>query len=401
MNRFVLLLKFLLLKAIPVKKGRIVCTSLGGHFSDSPKYISAKIKEIRPEAEVIWLVDKNRLAEVDNLYRAVDINSFKGNYYASSAEIRIDNVYGDCAFNVDEDKSALAKLKLRFLFWLKKKNQIVYTTWHGTPIKRMSRDQIGNNWSDFLCNDVRMFLDNQNTVNIMRHLTFNKIDISLLGLPRNDLLFSTEDNKSTLKKKLGLPTNKRIVLFAPTFRNDGKDVADKNIYRSGLDQLEQIDFNKLFCVLNSRFGGEWVFVCRFHYHVEKMVNWNALEKEYSGRIINGNMNDDMAEYLACADVLLTDVSSCSFDFSLTGKPCFLFFPDYERYITKERGLYYSLEELPFPLSKTFDELIGIIGHFNQDEYQKNVTEMLKAFGYVQETDASTKLAKLIIEENGI
>lgn len=399
MKRICNFLMKILLKCVPVIKGRIVCTSFDGHFSDSPKALAKKLKEIKPDADIIWLADAQRLPEAEKHFKTALIGSLKGRYYAATAHIRVDNVYGDSALSL-VPCSKLSNIKQRFARWLTvKKKQKLYTTWHGTPIKRMGRDQIGNCITDFLCSNGTMVLDNQYTLDIMAHLTFHKMKMVLLGLPRNDALFLDDTAKAELKEKLGLPVDKKILLFAPSFRNDGADVAQKNIRRSGLDQLEQMDFEKLFASLQSKFGGDWVFVCRFHYHVEALVNWEELTEKYPGRIINGNTYDDMAEYLACTDVLLTDVSSCSFDFSLTGKPCFLFFPDYQHYRDNERGFYCDINELPYPLSITFCELIHAIDHFDAGQYQRGLEKMYARLGFVQEKEAAEKIARYILLEN--
>lgn len=391
----------ILLKCTPIKKGRIVFTSFDGHYSDSPKYIAKKIKELKPDADVIWLVDKQRLPEVEKEFRSVQYGTFLASYYAASSEIRIDNVYGDNALSVIPG-TKLQTVKSKIIRWLSvKKQQKLYTTWHGTPIKRMGRDQLGNCITDFLCNNATMILDNQYTLDIMQHLTFHKMKMVLLGLPRNDVLFLSEGEKENIKRKLNLPSDRKILLFAPSFRHDGNNLAQKNIQRSGLDQLNQIDFETLFSTLQEKFGGEWVFVCRFHYHVEAMVNWEDLTEKYAGRVINGNVHDDMAEYLACADILLTDVSSCAFDFSLTEKPCFLFFPDYVHYKEKERGFYCSVEELPYPLSKNFNELIHTIDRFDPEQYRDCLKTMFREFGFTRERNAAEKIAEYILRENNL
>ncbi|MBQ8447857.1 MAG: CDP-glycerol glycerophosphotransferase family protein, partial [Clostridia bacterium] len=265
-------------------------------------------------------------------------------------------------------------------------------------LKRMGRDQLGNDVADFFCPNTTMVLGNRFTLDIMKHLTFGKIPMQLLGTPRNDILFSSTENVRELKEKLGLPQDKKIILYAPTFRNDGKDTEGKNVLRSGINQINEIDFNGLFESLGKRFGGEWVFIGRFHYHVEQMVDWEALNKKYNGKIINGNAHDDMAEYLVCADVLLTDASSCMFDYALTRKPCLIYFPDLENYGSKERGFYIGVDELPFPVSKTGGELISAVDSFNGEKYLADVEKMFSDFGYADDENSSERVVKYILGE---
>lgn len=77
---------------------------------------------------------------------------------------------------------------------------------------------------------------------------------------------------------------------------------------------------------------------------------NSLEKvciDEKKQIVKADAYPDIQELLAAAQVVITDYSSCIFDFLLTVRPGFLFVPDLEHY-DQERGFYYKLEETPFP-----------------------------------------------------
>lgn len=390
------ILKLLKYKSKKTKKGLWVFTSFNGHYSDNPKYISQKLHDIDPSKEIIWLVKKDYLSLLPEYVKGLEIHTKQADNAKGAAEVIIDNVYGEKEYALF-DRSIKSKFKsIIYRFLINKKKQTVYTTWHGTPLKRMGRDQLGNTVFDFYCPNTIMILGNQFTLDIMKHLTFEKIPMKLLGTPRNDILFG--NNNKTLKEKLELPIDKKIVLFAPTFRNDGKDTEGKNVLRSGVNQLNEIDFNKLFRTLNEKFGGEWVFVCRFHYHVESLVNWDELNHKYEGKFINGNLHDDMAEYLACTDILITDASSCMFDYALTEKPCMLYFPDLENYKGKERGFYLDINELPFPVAKDNETLISNIESFDSENYKMKVKEMLERFGHIDDENSSERIVKYILEE---
>lgn len=385
-------------KKIKIVENRWVFTSFSGHYSDSPKYLSIKLHEMNPSIEIVWCVSAQYKQLLPNYVVYAEYGSKEANEYLASAAVIIDNVYGGRAFTVFGNHM-LSKLKAKFLrFGFYKKQQMVYTTWHGTPLKKMGRDQIGNNITGFECCNIKMLLGNQFTSDIMKHLTFNKIPIEVMGTPRNDILFLNKDE--VIKESLGIPTDKKTLLFAPTFRNDGKDVEGKNLNKSGINQLNMINFERLFKSLHDKFGGEWVLICRFHYHVAQMVDWAELNKKYNGRIINGNLHDDMSEYLACADVLLTDASSCMFDFIITNKPCLLFFPDIDNYANKERGFYIPIEKLPFPLATNFDDLITVIKRFNNDEYVKGIDKIRSEFGYMEDGESSQRILEWIFKDAG-
>ena len=384
-------------KVIPVRKNVFVFTSFDGHYSDSPKYISEKVHEMCKDIKIVWLLDDKWMSAPPSYVICKRNKGFCNLIYRGMAHVIVDNVYGHKEFS-QSGKYKFDKLIFSLISSLKKKRgQYVFTTWHGTPLKRMGRDQIGNHITDFSCPNTTMIHGNAFTLNIMDRLCFEKIPMKLLGTPRNDLLFKSATSKTELREKLNLPTDKKIILYAPTFRNDGKGVEGKNIDRSGLNQLREMNFEQLFHSFSERFGDEWILICRFHYHVENMVDWATLAQQHGGRIINGNLNDDMAEYLACTDVLITDASSSMFDFMLTKKPCFLYFPDLDHYKNVERGFYCDIESLPFPIATDFNTLIDKIRYFENETYQNAVDVLIKEFGYVDDEKSSERVVKYIIE----
>jgi len=383
----------LIYKIAPIKKKRYVFTSFNGHYSDNTKYISIKLHETLPDAEIIWLVLPEYAKNVPDYAKAVDINSLKSYWYRGTATAQIDNVYG---FRANFKMTEGTDRKLKFMAFLQnKKKQPVIATMHGTPIKKLGRDQNGNTVFGMICPNTSMIVGDKLSAEVFRRITFETMPVDVIGWPRNDVLFA-EDNG--IREELGLPVDKKILLFAPTFRNDGKDTEGKNVHRSGLNQLAEMDFDKLFGAMSAKFGGEWVMVCRFHYHVANMVDWNDLESRYPGKFINGNRDDDMANYLRCADVLLSDSSSCLCDFSLTNKPCFVYFPDYDNYKNKERGFYIDMESSPYPLAVDFDTLVENIDKYDEGEYVKKLNGFLDEIGAPRDAKASERAVDYILKK---
>lgn len=369
MSKLKYLIGLFLYKMAPIKKNRFVFTSFNGHYSDNPKAISEKLHELYSDYEIFWLLNEKYYDDVPDYVQKVNIDSLKSFWVRGTAAAQVDNVYGFRAIFM-MSQSPMKKFINKFSsFMLKKKKQPIFSTSHGTPIKKIGRDQIGNTVYDLSCYNTYLLVGDRLTEDVLKRVTFGRIPVSSIGSPRNDILYCDSSSK---KKAIGIDENKKIVLYAPTFRNDGKDVEGKNVYRSGLNQLSEIDFDKLFNALNERFGGEWVMICRFHYHVSEMVDWEKLSLEYNGKIINGNKFDDMADYLAVTDLLISDYSSCLHDFALTKKPCFIYASDLVNYGTKERGFYIPLEELPYPISENSDELIDSIIKFDAQKYERDV-----------------------------
>lgn len=388
--------KGVLYRILPIKSDRVVFTSLNGQYSDSPKAISIKLHQMKPKYEIIWLVNKSLINSLPKYVTCIDINSWKAQLYKGSARIIIDNVYADNAVTIyNNDKFAKIRAKI-FLFLHNKKKQFCITTWHGTPLKCMGIDQIDSNVTDFLCNDTTMILGDRYTLEIMKRLTFNRMNMKLIGTARNDILFN-KMYASDIKEQIGIKKEKKVILFAPTFRSSIKKEKKENIQQSGINQLNDICCDELFTALSNKFGGEWVFICRFHYHVASMVDWEKLEKKYPGKFINGNKMQDMADYLSCSDILLTDASSCMFDFALTQKPCFIYFPDIENYEYNERGFYVPMQSLPFPIAITRKQLIENINNFDSVLYKEVLDKMKQEFGFIQDENASEKIVNFIME----
>lgn len=399
LNRIKNFAELAVIKILPVRRNRFVFSSFDGHYSDSPKKISEVLHQRDSNVEQVWLINEKYSNNVPDYAKAIRINSFKALFYRGTAEVLIDNVYGNKGTVLAGDSKVRKTVFKLETFLRNKKKQKLYTTWHGTPLKRMGRHIFGSKEIDFTCTNGTMILENQYTIDIMKYLTFDKMRMLLMGCPRNDALVKIKsDEVERAKEVTGLPKEKKIILYAPTFRSDGDGVSDKNIYRSGINQLNDIDFDKLFKVLSEKFGGEWVFVSRFHYHVEKMVDWEELERKYPNQIINGNTHDDMSDYLLCSDVLITDASSCMFDFSLARKPSFLLFPDLDYYKNEERGFYCELETLPFSVSKDVDGLLENIKNFDAQNFNKDVDKMFNELGYIQDGKSTEKIVDLILEE---
>lgn len=390
----------ILYKIAPIKDNTFVFTSFNGHYSDNTRSISEKLHEIHPDAEIVWLLLPG-ITEIPEYIKSVRYGSLKSYWIRGRATIQIDNVYGFRA-NFIFDNSLKTKMRI----WLfeklgNKRKQPIIATMHGTAFKKIGRAQIGNNVIGFSCPNTYLIVGDKYTEEKLDYITFEQCSMGILGWPRNDLLFNC--NRIKTREKLRIPVEKKVLLFAPTFRNDGKDTECKNLQRSGLNQLNELDFDCLFDELSKKFGGEWIMVCRFHYHVANQVDWEELEIKYPGKFINGNKSDDMAEYLASSDILLTDASSSMFDYANTGRPCFLFFPDYENYRDSERGFYYDIKTLPFSLATDFNGLVNSIRTFDNDRYQIGIKKLLEKIGSMDDGKSSERFVDFLWEKksNGI
>lgn len=109
----------------------------------------------------------------------------------------------------------------------------------------------------------------------------------------------------------------------------------------------------------------------------------------------------MQELLIVCDILITDYSSCMFDFVTREKFCFLYATDIESY-KKERDNYFKLEELPFPYAKDNNQLEKNILLFDEKQYHMNLRRLFKRVGLCENGNASKQTADYIeqwIEEH--
>ncbi len=114
------------------------------------------------------------------------------------------------------------------------------------------------------------------------------------------------------------------------------------------------------------------------------------------RCINGCFYPDMQELLLAAQTVITDYSSCIFDYMLTGRPAFIYAPDRQRY-EEERGLYYPLQETPFPIAEDMTQLCENIQNFSLNDYQRRVREFLSAWNVFEDGHASERVVDLLQE----
>ncbi len=147
----------------------------------------------------------------------------------------------------------------------------------------------------------------------------------LTGLPRNDELYSATSKRiEELKEKLKIPKNKKVILYAPTFREFYLDDKLNNIIKS------PFDFEKW----ERELGNEYVFLFTAHYQIGKLLNI----PQNSNFVINAFEYPYINDLLLVSDILISDYSSVFFDYSILERPMFCYAFDYDKY-KENRGFY--------------------------------------------------------------
>lgn len=232
-------------------------------------------------------------------------------------------------------------------YFTKKDGQIYVNTWHGIPLKTLGYDIPDGKYTSR--NMTRNFLMSDYIISPCRFTTkMFKESYKLEGLysgnmtecgyPRNDLIFDTD--RDYITKKLSahgtyVNSEKKIILYAPTWKGTSFDRAENDIarYDEFCDYLsEHIDTDK------------YQILIKPHPMVYKLL---SDEDKSSGKYVSQCIDTD--ELLSITDILVSDYSSIFFDFLLTDRPIIFYIPDVDSY-REYRGVYFGLEELPGPYS---------------------------------------------------
>ena len=211
-----------------------------------------------------------------------------------------------------------------------------------------------------------------------------------IGSARSDIIFDAKI-RSQIYKKFKLNDEIKTILYTPTFRMDNM----KN--KSELNFIP--DFKNILRSVEEKFGGIWIIMLRIH----PLLSFNNSGIELSDNIINVSDYSDSQELVAACDMMITDYSSIMFEPAFVRKPVFLYAPDRNEYIDKERGLLIDYDTLPFPIAETNEQLAENIRCFDNEKYVKDVDAFMEKYGVHEDGHASERAAKFISEliDNGI
>ena len=118
----------------------------------------------------------------------------------------------------------------------------------------------------------------------------------------------------------------------------------------------------------------------------------------SDRLIPASSYPEMAELLLISDALITDYSSCAGDYALLRRPIFLYHNDIEEYRTKNRALYFNIEDSPYWVASTPEEMDRLIQSCTPERARENCDAILKFYGEAETGHAAQSIAEYIIEK---
>jgi CDP-glycerol glycerophosphotransferase len=266
-----------------------------------------------------------------------------------------------------------------------RKSQIVINTWHGGGAYKSSG--IHNEkyiYDKFvlkkMADDITFFVSSSRVFseNMSRFYFIDTKKFLPVGMPRNDIFFSSQENICReIKRKLGVKPEYGIVLYAPTFRGRISHAAVPTT----------MDTAKVLNALSSRFDKKFVLLFRMHHSLSGKKIENGFDVSAYA---------DVQELLLITDVLIADYSSVMWDFSLTNKPCFVYAPDILDYKEKS-GFSTPIEEWPFPVAETNEQLEENITSFSPETYIEKIKRHHLALGSFETGTARMEISNLIMK----
>lgn len=279
----------------------------------------------------------------------------------------------------------------------KRKDTLYIQTWHGTPLKKLALDmedvfmagsagieQYKRRFSENTKTWDCLISQNQYSTTIFqRCFDFHKKMLEI-GYPRNDILVNHNDEAFIikLKKKFQLPFDKKIILYAPTWR-------DNEFYEKGKYKFNvSMDFD----LLKEKLSQEYVMIVKYHYLIMDAIDWS----KYEGFVYQYSRDCDIADLYLVSDMMITDYSSVMFDYSVLKRPMLFYAYDLEHYKNNLRGFYFDfMEEVPGPISQTTEQLIEDIQTYDFKVYQDKYNKFTEKFNYLDDGKASAKVVSLI------
>ena len=363
---------------LPIKENVVLFeTFMAKNYSDSPKYIYEALQKMAPgKYECVWAINGNH--DIPYGAKCVKRFSFQYAYYLAVSKYLV--------FNVRQP-----------LWYRKREGQIFLETWHGTPLKRLVFDQeevtsASPKYKEQFYRQ-RQEWDYLVSANPFSSKTFRSCFLyegKMLeyGYPRNDILYAPDRDQraQALKAKLGIPKEKKTILYAPTWRDD--EHYGKGEYKFTL----ALDLQKMKTLL----GKDYVLLLRTHHYIADKIDTTGLE----GFAYNLSSYDDISEIYLITDICITDYSSVFFDFANLKRPILFYTYDIEKYKNQLRGFYIDMHtEVPGPLLYTSEEVIDAILHIDQIQkrYAKRYEEFYDRFCCFDDGHASENIVKEVFQ----
>lgn len=352
----------------------------GRNYSGNPRYIYEEMinQGLDKEYKCVWILENTNTVIPGNT-KKIKRSRMKYYYYFSIAGLWVfDNRQPD--------------------FIQKPSSTIYIQTWHGTPLKKLGLDMdkvamesekdieaYHNKFAENSATWDYLISQNEFSTHIFRRCFAFQKDILEIGYPRNDILVKEKGKSIVWKEKLGLPKDKKVILYAPTWRDD------QYYGESSYKFVTTMDFNKM----RQNLSDDYVMIVKYHYIMNDKIDWSP----YEGFIYQFSETEDIAHLYLAADYLITDYSSVMFDYSILERPMFFYAYDLENYRENLRGFYFNyFEYIPGPVSKTTEELLEQIQNYDSQQWKEKYVKFKNRFNTKDTGNAAAEIVRLIQEK---
>ncbi|MGX4692251.1 bifunctional glycosyltransferase/CDP-glycerol:glycerophosphate glycerophosphotransferase [Streptomyces sp. JNUCC 63] len=281
--------------------------------------------------------------------------------------------------------------------WVERRpGQVIVQTWHGTMLKKIGHDietlYFDREYQNRLALEAKnwslLVSSNRFSTPILKRAFSYDGEILEAGYPRNDYLYSPDRDKiaEKVRETLGIPSGKKVVLYAPTWRDDQSHSAGQYLFdlRIDLDDARR------------HLGEDHVLLIRRHSNVV-----DAVPGAGNGFVWDVSEYPDIADLYLAADMLITDYSSVMFDYAHLKRPMLFFTYDLEHYRDTLRGFYFDFEkDSPGPLIATSEELVAAIRDIDSvaAEYQDRFARFHHLFCDLDDGHASQRVVDRMLEQ---
>ena len=355
----------------PRKEKTVFFASFRGQYSDNPRAISECLHRMTPDVKIVWLIKPQYKQYVPDYVTVVPLTPRLSLKAQAQANVWVLNY-----------------IYRKQLGVYKGKDNYYIQTWHGDrglkTIGYLTDYSKGRDYNGYDMSDCDLFVAASDYgIRKARQGFLYDGEIIVEGMPRNDKLVNIDkysDEVVEVRRRLGISNDVKVMLYAPTFRDD------RGCQQCAIDiaaSIENLEFN----------GEKWICLVRSH-SLSKGISMSSDSPAY----FDVTSYPDMADLLLIADLLITDSSSCAGDFLLTGKPVVLAHFDRNEYEAQGRPLWVNPNEAGYLVAKNQSELDHILANLYSYDHQAIADKINRFYGTKETGQSSETIVRRIIQE---
>ncbi len=350
---------------------------LGRSYGCNPRAIYEKMLEkgLDKKYRIYWIRARDKHFKVPGGAKIITRNTLAHHYYMAKAGIWV--------FNTRQNA-----------YFVKRKEQHYIQTWHGTPLKLLGMDMndvfmAGNQgievykanfWKQSRRWDY-LVSPSEYTDDIFRHCFDFKKEYIKTGYPRNDSLVNNNNKEyiDALKDKYKIPKDKKIILYAPTWRDNESIAKGKYIFNPHLN------FDRFYNSIKD----EYMMIVKYHYLIADRLDFSRFEGGIKA------IDADITDLFLISDIHMTDYSSTMFDYAVLDRPMVFYCYDLDNYFVG-RGVYFDFEEYaPGPILKDTDELMEFFRNPDFEPYKEKYRIFREKFSHREDGKGAERVVDLI------